>query len=472
MPRRELRALRWPLLGNAVGLVFLTVLAGGYGLHWLIPALPLSVAFAIAAVVSPTDAVAISAITGRIAVPARLMHLLESEALLNDASGLVAFRFAVAATLTGAFSLPHAAASFLLIALGGLGAGWAITMAYARLNRLLVLYDSDPPLQAALSVLLPFAAYWVAEELHVSGILAAVAAGVTANWAGLLENAPFKARMQSGSLWLMINYCFNAIIFVLLGTQLPGIVGPSPGGVDLTSGAPLLPVLGQVGALMGLLIFVRLVWVMLSFGLARVTGARGQMPEWRIVLAASLAGVRGAITLAGVLTLPLALGDGTPFPGRDLAITLSTGVILASLLIAAIFLPLLLRGVRAPDHPMDEEIRQARIVAAEAALVAIEASGESGDRRDAVRQAYRQRLARLRDGPGDAAEEAAWRTLHQAALHAERAAVQGLRDRNAINDDTARLIIGELDVLEAASVHRPLRLGAVPGDVALPAESG
>ena len=448
LPRRELRELRWPLLNNAVLLVFATVLAGGYGLHWLIPTMPLSVGFAVAAVVSPTDAVALSAITEGFALPSRMRHLLESEALLNDASGLVALRFAVAATLTGGFSAVQAGGSFLLIACGGLAVGALLTLAYAWLIRRIAPPDTDAPVQAILSALLPFAAYWLAEQAHVSGILAAVAAGIAANRAGLMRRAHWSTRMQSGSMWELIGYAFNGIIFVLLGAQLPGIAGPTPGGVDLTGAASPWPVLGQIVALTALVIAIRLIWTGLSAWLEWVLRLRKTPADWRVVLAGSLAGVRGAITLAGVLTLPLTLNDGTPFPERDLAITLATGVILLSLLIASVCLRPILRWVGAADATADER-RNARIAALRAAVAAIEAaSGADQSAREALLRSYRRRLEIAETGGPDGA--AGWRDLHAIALRAEREAVQHLLADNSINDETAREVTRELDLFEAS----------------------
>jgi CPA1 family monovalent cation:H+ antiporter len=464
IPRRELRALRWPVLGNAVGLVLVTVLLGGFALHWLIPAMPLSVAFAIGAVVSPTDAVAIGAITRRIAVPSRLLHLLESEALLNDASGLVAFRLAVAATLTGQFSWPSAIGNFCLVAIGGLAVGWLLTQAYAWVSRLLSLHQADAPVQAVLSALLPFAAYWLAEQAHVSGILAAVAAGLAANHTGLLERAEYGARMQANSMWRMINYFFNGIVFVLLGSQLPSIAGPSPGGLNLLAVEAPLRVLGQIAGLTLLLIAVRLVWATASMALGRVSGGLDRLPNWRIAAAAAVAGVRGAITLAAVLTLPLALNDGSPFPSRDLAITLATGVILLSLLIASVFLPLLLRSVpsqdgAAPEGALRDELHSARIAAAEAGAAAIASLPEQGGPAGAALLGmYERRLESLRAGRLHQTEPegTAWLDLHRVALQAERDVVHRLRAAFTINDEAARQLITELDLFEAASTQRPL----------------
>lgn len=461
LPRRELLAERWPVLGRAVGLVLLTVVAGGYGLHWLVPAMPLSVAFAVAALVSPTDAVAVSAITERVRVPRRMRYLLESEALLNDASGLVALRFAVAATLSGRFSLGSATLTFLVVAVGGLAIGYASTLAYAQFYRRLLVHERDAALQTVLSGLLPFAAYGLAELAGVSGILAAVAAGVAASRVGLLEPAHFSARLQSGHITSVLSFCLNGVIFVLLGLQLPGIVGAGPNGINLLISHTRIQILGQVVVLTAMLIGLRFVWVLTSALLERRgktrpgERARGEREGWRMLAASSLAGVRGMITLAGALSLPLLLPDGTLFPSRELAITLATGVILFSMLIAAVGLPLLLRQAQAVDDVATQESHLARAGAIEAAILAVSgASPPLGEREAALVGTYRKRLLALGNAAVEESDDVAWRDLHRTALRAERGAVQKLRGAAEIDDIVARRLLDELDIVEAALMRR------------------
>ncbi len=467
LPRRELLALRWPVLGLSVGLVLVTVLAGGYVLHWLIPSMPLSVAFAVAAVVSPTDAVAVSAITVRVPLPHRMRHLLESEALLNDASGLVAMRFALAATLNGNFSIAGAPSGFVLVACGGLAVGWLLTHIYALLHRRLLIAEHDAVLQTVLIGLLPFAAFAIAEELELSGILAAVAAGMAASRLSLLETAHFSARIQTGVTWSIVSYCLNGSIFVLLGLQLPEIIGAGPDGIDLLTNGARFSILGLIAGLTAFLIILRCLWVLSSACMGRLLRLHDQVQGWRVIAASSLAGVRGVVTLAGVLSFPLALPNGLPFPSRDLAITLATGVILLSMLIAAITLPLLLRGLPADEHGTENETRKARIAATKAALESLMAGERPIGRAEEVMIAfYRERLAHFLDTQTDETigDDEGLRELDRQALHAERQAIQQLRRSAEISDPLARKMLGELDVLEAASMHRPGRHGATRVD--------
>jgi CPA1 family monovalent cation:H+ antiporter len=454
LPRRGLLAMRWSVLGHAVGLVFLTTLVGGYALQWLIPAMPLSVAFALAALVSPTDAVAVSSITANVAVPHRMKHLLEGEALLNDASGLVAMRFAVAATLSGGFALGSATGTFLLVAAGGLAIGTALAFVYHQIHRRLLTGANEATLQTVLIGLLPFAAFGIAEELEVSGILAAVAAGMTASRLSLLEHAHYSARIKTGITWDVVSFCLNGIIFVLLGLQLPGIIGSGPSGIDLVTSNQRLAILDEVVVLTAILIGLRLIWVLASLLLARLTKQREGAESWRVIAASSIAGVRGAVTLAGALSIPLLMPDGSPFPFRDLSITLAVGVIICSMLIAAVGLPLLLRDHPQADAEFNSEVRLARVAAVEAAIGAM--SEAAGPREVALVAAYGERLAALRNDDV-AADDASWRDLHRKALSSERKAVQSLRIDNRIDDTVARFLLSELDLLEAALMQRPLR---------------
>jgi CPA1 family monovalent cation:H+ antiporter len=190
----------------------------------------------------------------------------------------------------------------------------------------------------------------------------------------------------------------------------------------------------------------------------RVLRLHGEPEGWRVILASSLAGVRGAVTLAGVLSFPLMLPNGAPFPGRDLAVTLSTGVILCSMLIAAVGLPLLLRGSHSNDHDAERELRLARIAAADAGIRVVTTTEASPDVRQASLIAvYRERLAKLQTDGSAEREDRRFRSLQRAALHAERKAVQDLRSRGTISDPVARQLLGELDLIEAAAHSADLR---------------
>lgn len=474
MPKREFWHLRVPIITMALGLVLVTVVGVGWFIHWMIPSIPLAVAFALAAVLSPTDAVAVSALTGRMQMPSRLMHVLEGEAMMNDASGLVAFKFALIAATTGVFSLGNASLSFLVIAAGGLLAGWAVTWLFSLFHRHVLNSASEEPASVVLLLLLlPFAAYLVAEHFGFSGILAAVAAGMTVSFSDML-NVRSATRILGNGVWSMLEFVFNGAIFVLLGLQLPDIVRaalqPEPHlWATFWRGMTLL---FYVGAISAVLIVLRFCWVWIAWRVMYFVGMRrGEItmkPGIRFSGVTALSGVRGAVTLAGALSVPLYLPSGVPFPGRDLLIFLAAGVILLSLVGGSIGLPLLLRGVRwSAEDPRRHEMVEARLAASEAAVRAIEALQKSiaypDDESDItvcaeaaarVMGRYRRTLDAAAAGE-DARERAARevdveRRLRRVALQAERAELSRLRVIHRINDETMRELLSEIDFAELA----------------------
>ena len=455
----------------ALGLVLITVIGMGLLIHWMIPSMPLAVAFALAAVVSPTDPIAVSAIAARVPIPKRMMHILEGESLLNDASGLVCLRFAIAAAVTGTFSASAAALNFLWVAGVGILVGVVVTIAATRAKAWVSRrFGEETGSQILVSLLIPFGSYLLAEHFHASGILAAVAAGVTMTFAEISRQALATTRMRRNSVWDTIQFALNGIIFVLLGEQLPAILAGAKATVTMTGhhntgwlGIYIIVIVAGLATL-------RFGWVWASLRLTILRrrhrqGATIQSPDWRLVAAMSLAGVRGAITLAGVLTIPLALDDGTPFPARDLAIFLAAGVIIVSLVVASVALPILLKGLVMPPEPsMQAEEDAARVTAAEGAIRAIERSQHelAETRGDAdfyvaaggrVMDVYRERIESRSGSAKDAAEARVQDKLESdfklVGLQAERSAISELARERQIGSATAQKLIRELDLLEA-----------------------
>lgn len=467
-PKREYWQLRWPIISLAFGLVFFTIAVLGYALHWLVPALPLSVAFALAAVLSPTDAVAVSSIIDKNLLPTRLLHLLEGESLFNDASGLVMFRFASAAALTGSFSFVEASTSFALALAAGVGAGFVALFLVGKSLRLLLKVDGvAPEAQVLLLVLLPFAAYLIAEHWHGSGILAAVIAGMYLGRPGTFQNLTVSARMLMTSVWTMTSFILNGAIFILLGLQLPAIIRDVP--AELTARHWLLQPIGVVVALTICLIALRYIWAVgtlyLGYLIHRLRGTKAPHYGHRVRMAGSIAGVRGAVTLAGVLSLPLVMPDGSPFPARDLAIFLAAGVIICSLVFASIFLPRIVRGLVHEGHDqLVLEERRARVAAAEAAIEHLEGFAVAKSTTDSTvttKQAvaegliasYRRRIAAFEEGETIREEVHAARKaeseLRQAAVNAEQNALRGMIRKGDINDETMHKLMQEILLSEA-----------------------
>jgi Na+/H+ antiporter len=469
IPKSGLLRDKGIILELALGLVVATVIGAGFLIHWMIPAMPLPVAFALAAIVSPTDPVAVSAITASTPIPKRLMHILEGESLLNDASGLVCFRFAVAAALTGSFSAGSAALTFLWVALAGVAAGVALTLLVTWVQRWLTRHFGEPAGSPILvNLLIPFGAYLAAEHLHASGILAAVAAGVTMSYVELSGHALAATRIQRSAVWDTVQFALNGVMFVLLGEQLPDIFRGASASIEQSGHLnPWWLAVYAFGITFGLLT-LRCLWVWASLRLTIYKQVKRHQPRTkikpRLLLATTLAGARGTITLAGVLTLPLTLPDGSPFPARHLTVFLASAVILISLLAASIGLPKLLSGMVFPEEPEERQQEDlARRAAAEAAIVAIEQAQielmPSSPNPDVYPQAaarvialYKHRLNeahRDQDGVIFRKTDRAERKLRIAALEAERRAIFNLTRQGHLSDDISRKLVREIDLNES-----------------------
>jgi Na+/H+ antiporter len=462
-----------PILMLAIGLVVFTVVSIGYFIHWVVPAIPLAVAFALAAILSPTDPVAVSAMTAGSPLPSRLMHILEGESLLNDATGLVCFSFAVAAVMTGSFSLTEASKSFVMVAGGGVVIGLVVTVAIGTLNRMLVRRTGEEPaIQILISLLIPFAAYLAAEQIAVSGVLSAAVAGIAMHYTDLAGRPQAATRMQRSAVWDTVQATLNGAIFILLGEQLPGIVRslPEVAAESHINTWQLLAILVVITLMLGLL---RFLWVWVSLRLtvfhAALLGKKRSMPQTRVMLVVATAGCRGAITLAGIFTLPFLLGDGSPFPARTLVIFLAMGVILLSLIIASIGLPVLSHdlsaGLPAARVSVARQEEVARTAAAEAAIrrieqyIATESVGTPLHRAEAdagtlLLDVYRRRLE-YGDPTGEDEEsrhmlERADRNVRIVGLRAERDELYRQRLAGSIDDDLHRRLLREIDLMESS----------------------
>ncbi len=357
-PIRDFRANARPIGLLAIGLVLFTTVVVGLVAQVVVPGIPAAAAFALGAIVAPPDAVAATAIFRRLGVPRRIVTILEGESLINDASALIAYRFAVVVAMGGVFSLGEAGLSFVGIGLGGvlvgLVVGTVLTEGWKRTN--------DPTLEIMVSLLAPFAAFLPAEALGLSGVLAAVVAGLIAGRRAARVLSP-DARLMGRGVWDIVIFAINSFAFMIIGLQLPRIL-------DSLSGTPPGQLLTQAVAISAAVILARIVWVFPATYLPRRLSARirarDPYPPPKAVFVVSWAGMRGAVSLAAAMALPL-----TPdaFPERDLVIFLTFSVIIATLVGQGLTLPWLVRrlGVVAPDGRGAEET-QARQVALTAAL--------------------------------------------------------------------------------------------------------
>ena len=472
IPKEALFRDRAVILELALGLVLFTVVGLGLLIWWMIPEMPMAVAFALAAILSPTDPIAVQAIAARAPIPKRLMHILEAESLLNDATGLTCMRIAVIAATTGVFSIGSAIGTFAWLAAAGIAVGVGVSFGISFLRGLANRkWGEDVGAHILVSLLTPFAAYLLAEELHASGILAAVAAGVTMSFTergGARTQSLAVTRIRRAVVWDTVQFAANGIIFVILGEQMPSILSRAAEVVRGTSRPEVWWLAVYVFGIVAALAALRFVWVWTSLKLT-LYRRRHQEPQpkvgLRLVMVMSLAGVRGAITLAGILTLPFALADGSPMPSRSLAIFLAAGVIIVSLVVATIALPRLLKNVELPPEPshLQEEDRS-RVAAAEAALRAIEdvshemAEGKSNpdlysDVASRLMEIYRRRIENRTHAEDDDGElvrqmDEIEQQLRLAGLAAEREEIGRLARSRQIDEATHKKLIRELDLQE------------------------
>lgn len=446
--RRNLR----PILLLAIGLVLFTTVAIACVAHSLIPALPWAAAFALGAIVSPPDAVAATSVIRRLSVPHRIQAILEGESLVNDATALVAFQFAVAALTTGSFSIGHAALRFVWVAAGGIGFGLIVGYAMRWVQRHL----DDPPVQITISLLTPFIAYLPAERLHVSGVLATVSAGIYLGWhSPLIVRARY--RLQAFAFWEMVAFLLNGFVFITIGLQLPGIL-------HALKGESLMSLINDALLVSGAAVLIRIGWVFSATYLPRLLSkklrARDPSPPWQQVAIVAWAGMRGVVSLAAAFALPFVLNDGSAFPGRNYILFLTFSVILATLVFQGLTLPMLIRklGIK-DDGSTDEEERSARLEANKAAIELIEGFSANGDFPpplvDRLRVEYDERVQQLElcaDNPDDCRGEIAtpqYQRLQQEALDAERQTIIRMRNQHVINDEALRRIQRDLDLAEA-----------------------
>ncbi|HSN46710.1 MAG TPA: Na+/H+ antiporter [Casimicrobiaceae bacterium] len=456
LPRRDFVRVLRPVLLLALGLVVLTVVAVGYFLHWLIPAMPLAVAFTLGAIVSPTDAVATVATTETLPLPHRVAHIVNAESLLNDATGLVAFKLAVAAAATGLFDSSEVAWKFVILSGGGVATGMAFEWMGRQLRqRLLRVGSGDPVLQTLLTVLIPYAAYMAAEAMHVSGILAVVAAGL---WASGQEIQGLTAdgRRHQREIWRMLAYVFNGLVFVLLGLQLREMLA------GVSDYAPFDLALWAF-ALWALLMVLRITWVWASahvrFRLQWGWAGARTGPDPKRMFLVSWAAVRGSITLATALSVPAFTTAGTPFPERDLVVFLAAATIILTLALNGVPLPWIIRKLDATSEAKgNPEEHAARAEIARAGLAVLAVSRESLT--NSEDQLFAEQLLReyegkivVHSGQHEGASVRLMRTamrrqLRLAAFEAERTRLHELRAANTINDETLRVIEAELDERE------------------------
>ena len=449
---RDFRANLRPILLLAVGLVLFTTVSVAFLAHHFIPELPLGAAFVLGAIVSPPDAIAATAIAQRLSVPRRIVTILEGESLVNDATALVAYQFAIAAIATGSFSLGQAEVRFFVVAGGGIVIGLIIGLLAVWFHG----HVEDPHVEITVSLLTPFVAYLAAERLHVSGVLAVVTAGLLIGWRAP-EVTSFRTRLQGGPVWDMIEFLLNGVVFILIGLELPEIL-------HRLSGRSISQLIWHATVISVAVVLVRILWVFPATYLPRLMfpslRARDPSPAWQHVLIVAWTGMRGVVSLAAALAVPLTLHNGMPFPGRDLILFLTFTVIFATLVVQGLSLPFLIRrlGIK-DDRASQKEERIARLKANQAALSRLkeirESEPEKADASHRLRIEYEDRIRQLEAHDPQAGDDlnhlfsSEYEALSYETLQIERQVLLRLRNEDVINDEVLRLIQRDIDLAEA-----------------------
>jgi len=434
---REFRANLRPIILLAFGLVLFTAGVVAAVTYMIVPALGWAGAFALGAIVAPPDAVAATAIFQRVGVPRRIVTILEGESLVNDATALVIYRFAIAAVAAGTFSLIQAGGSFVVVLAGGIAVGVVVGVVgewcLARIR--------DTAIAVMITLLAPYAAYLPAETLGVSGVLATVVAGLFSRRA--LRRSSSDVRVVGTAAWQMVLFLLNGLVFVLIGLQLPSVVS---GLGDFNR------VLGDAAILAVTVVLTRFVWVFPTTYLSRLIPSvrrADPSPPWRAVFLVGWSGLRGVVTLAAALALPL------DFPARRFILFVAFTVILVTLVGQGLTLPLLIKKLGlAPDTSASHDEVHARGLTTEAALARLEELRAQWPGHieliDQLRDRYthRARHDEQHHEDGGAAEQELLEhgLIRREVIDAERQAAVDLRDRGVITDDVLRRIERDLDL--------------------------
>jgi CPA1 family monovalent cation:H+ antiporter len=454
VPKRELWGSIRPVLSLAIGLVALTIAVVGWGLHALLPAMPLSVALALAAALASTDTVAVGTVLGRMQLPPKLQILLSGESLFNDAVALVAFKLAVVAAVTTHFSTAEAARSLVAVSLGGLATGAAVALVANVLRRSLRSDTADGVrIDTILSLLIPYAAYLASEKLDVSGVLAVVAAGLCG---GVLDRKHLRAstRLNGLALWSTVTLTLNGAVFVMMGLVMRQVLHR----VEGHSGWHLL---GHVVLLTLTLFALRLVWTLLMAWWSARLRARGEvgLGSFKMVFLTVICGVRGSLALSAILSMPLVTHAGAAMPGRDLAVFLTAATIAATLLLSGVVMPFLTPKADASDQHLSTPA--VHLAISHVALKVIEeerlktASAKVREWAMAWHRLYESRVAAL-ERTGQAMRDrhqrdlSAQRALSLSVLQAQRLELDRLKSAGAVSHAVVQAVEVDLDLAEIA----------------------
>ena len=471
------------IVSLALVLVFVTVIGLGYVIYFFMPEMSLPVAFALAAVLSPTDAVALSSIVGKGRLSHKLMQVLEGEALMNDASALVSLKFAIAVAL-GVTALATAddyvvlSVSFLKMAIGGIIIGIAFAWLYIKFILLISKSQGDEVgSQMILLMLLPFGAYAIAELLEFSGILSAVVAGMTVNYSKFFQTTPVQMRLRANTTWGLLEYLLNGAVFLMLGLQIPAIFKETYSDALIDPSTTFTTLLGDILLIYLALMLLRFLWILLLKFISPYTPFKKPMMFAALTIKEiaimTFSGVRGTVTLAAALSIPLLISTNPdiPFPARYQVIFLAAGIIILSLVSAALILPLLLRDKKAKETPkVAIETNEAeREVRTEIATVAIEAVRKTASTMQADKpddeeeQLFITQIMNHVIGEIEQVNHMIQKTkendaievhIRLAAVRAERRKLYELNSQNRLSHELYSKLLYELDLAETLILGR------------------
>ncbi len=456
---RDTRKNARPIFLLAVALVLVTIAAVAAVAHAIAPQIPWGAAFVLGAIVAPSDADVTTQIVRRLGLPARLVTILEGETLLNDTIAFVSYRMAVRAAALGSFSLAWAAGAFAAISVGGLAVGLAVGWVYRKLRLLF----ADSVAVSTLSLITPFAAYLLAEQISASGVLAVVAAGAVSSRTPLRTTSA-RTRVRTNVVWDTATFAIGALVFTLIGLQIGRLVPEF-----LRRDAVALSV--AVLVISATVVITRVLWIFPAAYIPRLVSARlrarDPIPSWRTLIVLGWAGLRGGDTLVMALAVPFQTAAGAPFPARQTIVTVAFGVILLTLLVQGFTLrPLIKLFALSPGDALAIEERRARLEAEQAAVKKLEEIGGLGHiPANALEQmraaiAHRTRLD-LDDtdhagGHTGLTLEDSIRDAEQQLREASREAVARLRDEEVIGDAAFRKVISDLDLDEVRNIDEPI----------------
>jgi len=453
----DLRAQLRPVALLSVGYVLFATVVVGYAAYLIVPDLPLTAALVLGAVVAPPDAVAASAIARRVGLPSRITTILQGESLVNDATAITAYRVALAAAVGEGATWAGGIGEFLLAAVGGIGIGLLLMMPIHWLRTHL----KEALLQNTLSLLIPFVAYGVAEQVHASGVLAVV---VVALYLGHRAwEVDFATRLQEDAVWKMVAFVLESSVFALIGLQLPVVLR----GLGEYEGADAA---WYAIALFLVVVVARFVWVYPATFLPRALSARirerEENPTWKGAFVISWAGMRGVVSLAIAFSIPVTMHGGEDFPGRNLILFLTFTTVIGTLVVQGLTLPPLIRLLRLPGRSRQAETlaeANAQAQASRAAeqrlddLLADERNTLPGPLTDRLRtvlerrrNAVWERLGQPNPITGETADDT-YRRLAREMIGAEREVFVKLRDLRYIDDEMLRTLLRRLDLEEAAA---------------------